>query len=128
MIKSVNKTMVKKIILSICIVTLSLATSKIQDIQNPKTAVKEVLRLFKTQMNGVVTKTTIQIPYNITYNILNDKQKYFVSEFQIKILYKTIKSGLNVSEKNYIIRFLYNNKNKNIQQETYSLVKESVRR
>jgi hypothetical protein len=102
------------------------STNQENEIKNPKVAVKEVLKVFKTQINLLVTKSSIQIPYNITYNIYNNNQKYLVSEFQIRVIYKTVKSGLDVSQKNYIIRLMLNKKTDKITEEIYSLSKTII--
>ena len=102
------------------------STNQENEIKNPKVAVKEVLKVFKTQINLLVTKSSIQIPYNITYNIYNNNQKYLVSEFQIRVIYKTVKSGLDVSQKNYIIRLMLNKKTDKITKEIYSLSKTII--
>ena len=99
-----------------------------EDAQNTKTAVQEVIKVFKTQIKAPVVKTIIKIPYNINYSITINNKNYFVSEYKIKIIFKTAATNsLYSSEKNYIIRFIVDaDKDVVVKEEIYTLTDEKI--
>jgi len=120
--------MFKKILaISALFATISFAFTG-EEAQNPKIAVQEVIQLFKTQIKTPIIKTIIKIPYNINYSVYLKNKSYFVSEYKIRIIYKTAKmNSFYTDEKDYIIRMIVNpEKDKVIKEEIYSLTKEKI--
>jgi hypothetical protein len=125
--------MLKKIIFSFFILAgsvLSAAPMKQvflsgNDAEQPKIAVEEVLKTFRKQMKIPLSKVFIKIPYNINYNIKIKNNLYYVTEYKIRIIFKTIKNSFATNEKKYIIRFLIDrDKNRVVKEEIYTITDE----
>ena len=102
-------------------------TLTLDEAQQPKTAVAEVLKIFKNQVSSPVSKMTVKIPYNINYSIVIGKKKYYVIEYEIKIIFKNVReNAFAVNEKKYIIRFIIDSGTDLLsKEEVYSLTKET---
>jgi len=97
-----------------------------EDVQKPQVAVKKVLSVFKESVRGPVTKMNVKIPYNVNYSVTKGSKSYYVSEYKVRILFKTDKTqGLYTDEKDYIVRFIVDaNADKVVDEEIYSLIEE----
>jgi len=120
--------MIKKLLITGLFLTGFLYAFSGEDAQNTKTAVQEVIKTFKAQVRMPVVKTIIKIPYNINYSITINHKNYFVSEYKIKIIFKTVATkSLYSSEKNYIIRFIVDaDRDIVVKEEIYTLTNEKV--
>jgi hypothetical protein len=124
--------MLKKIIFSFMLAGSVLSAASIKqvflsgnDAEQPKIAVEEVLKTFRKQMKIPLSKVFIKIPYNIDYNIKTKNKLYYVTEYKIRIIFKTVKNSFATNEKKYIIRFLIDrDKNRVVKEEIYTITDE----
>lgn len=120
--------MFKKILIGLLICAGNLFALTGKDAQNAKIAVQEVIKVFKNQIKEPIIKSFIRIPYNINYSINIKNKNYFISEYKIRIIFKTTQTKrLYTDEKDYIIRFIVNaDKNKVVKEEIYTLTNETI--
>jgi len=99
----------------------------LKQVENPKNAVNEVLKVFKEQIRAPITKLIIKIPYNINYSETLNNKVYYIVEYKVNIIYKIVGEKLVTNEKDYIIRFIVNvSTQKTDKEEIYSLTKETT--